>query len=571
LVTLGNNVLESSLANERGQMVSRSWAKDNVNVHELSFGYGSANNGNLMSHGISGRHLGSPFSFQQGFDYDSINRLRIFQDTGLSACGSAAARQRYVFDRFGNRAVLDGSCGNGDGAFVPWVSADSESEVEGKFPNNRWQVNSGDTTGTGRHDGSGNVNAASGNLYEYDAENRMVKATAGGIEYRYRYDGEGRRVAVEKWTAGVQDTAYTRRFVYGLDGELLAEIQGTVLSGWETKYLGQDHLGTTRLVMKASGSGDGVVGSRHDYYPFGEELPGRGMNYGDPLLLVKYTGHERDNETGLDFMQARYYGGGIGRFTSPDAPFADQDPADPQSWNLYVYGRNNPLLFVDPTGQYTCHSSVSAQECTNFQDSLNAAQTAADALKQKHGANSSQYADAQRAIDAYGKAGVDNGVVIKVGNTGSAGANTAVAGVTGAKTKDNRTGQQIAVTFNTGQLGKGGAANASLSAHEGSHAADGSAWVASGFKDAMNPTRHATEFRAHRVQLGIAEGAGYLYSTFTRTTGEPELMYFRGWPQANIDARINYWLGISKADGGMYGLTPDNRTKPFVPGSRFRR
>jgi RHS repeat-associated protein len=305
-----------------------------------------------MSHGISGRHLGSPFSFQQGFDYDSINRLRIFQDNGLSVCGSAAARQQYVFDRFGNRAVLNGSCGNGDGAFVPWVSADSETEVEGKFPNNRWQVNSGDTTGTGRHDGSGNVNAASGNLYEYDAENRMVKATAGGIEYRYRYDGEGRRVAVEKWTAGVQDTAYTRRFVYGLDGELLAEIQGTVLSSWETKYLGQDHLGTTRLVMKASGSGDGVVGSRHDYYPFGEELPGRGMNYGDPLLLVKYTGHERDNETGLDFMQARYYGGGIGRFLSPDGPLVDQEVGDPQSWNLYSYVRNSPMILIDPTGMY---------------------------------------------------------------------------------------------------------------------------------------------------------------------------------------------------------------------------
>jgi RHS repeat-associated protein len=159
-------------------------------------------------------------------------------------------------------------------------------------------------------------------------------------------------VAVEKWTAGVQDTAYTRRFVYGLDGELLAEIQGAVPSSWETKYLGQDHLGTTRLVMKASGSGDGVVGSRHDYYPFGEELPGRGLNYGDPLLLVKYTGHERDNETGLDFMQARYYGGGIGRFLSPDGPLLDQEVGDPQSWNLYSYVRNSPMGMVDPTGMF---------------------------------------------------------------------------------------------------------------------------------------------------------------------------------------------------------------------------
>ncbi len=40
-----------------------------------------------------------------------------------------------------------------------------------------------------------------------------------------------------------------------------------------------------------------------------------------------------------------------GRFTSPDAPFADQHLEDPQSWNLYTYGRNNPLRFVDPTGQ----------------------------------------------------------------------------------------------------------------------------------------------------------------------------------------------------------------------------
>jgi len=41
----------------------------------------------------------------------------------------------------------------------------------------------------------------------------------------------------------------------------------------------------------------------------------------------------------------------MGRWMSPDKPFADQHLADPQSWNMYSYTRNNPLSSVDPDGQ----------------------------------------------------------------------------------------------------------------------------------------------------------------------------------------------------------------------------
>lgn len=82
----------------------------------------------------------------------------------------------------------------------------------------------------------------------------------------------------------------------------------------------------------------------------------------------QFTGYERDNETELDFAQSRMYGGGHGRFSTPD-PYnvilekergEDEDEradiligfiSNPQRWNMYVYVVNNPLAFTDPDGQ----------------------------------------------------------------------------------------------------------------------------------------------------------------------------------------------------------------------------
>jgi RHS repeat-associated protein len=70
-----------------------------------------------------------------------------------------------------------------------------------------------------------------------------------------------------------------------------------------------------------------------------------------------FTGQERDIETSIDFFSARYMSAAQGRFTSPD-PLGNfvANAADPQSWNLYAYARNNPLAFVDPSGYDYCDS-----------------------------------------------------------------------------------------------------------------------------------------------------------------------------------------------------------------------
>jgi RHS repeat-associated protein len=132
----------------------------------------------------------------------------------------------------------------------------------------------------------------------------------------------------------------------------------------DIEWLVTDQLGTPRMIFDKTGSLAGM--KRHDYLPFGEELYAnvgiRSTTLGytaagnTPADKVrhKFTAQERDDETGLDYMHARYYANAQGRFTSADSILGSI--ANPQSLNRYAYVGNNPLNFSDPSG----HSRLSA-------------------------------------------------------------------------------------------------------------------------------------------------------------------------------------------------------------------
>jgi RHS repeat-associated protein len=66
--------------------------------------------------------------------------------------------------------------------------------------------------------------------------------------------------------------------------------------------------------------------------------------------VLRFTGKERDSETGLDYFGARYMSSAQGRFTSPDPSNMSVDFWLPQSWNRYAYVGNNPFRYVDQNG-----------------------------------------------------------------------------------------------------------------------------------------------------------------------------------------------------------------------------
>jgi RHS repeat-associated protein len=85
--------------------------------------------------------------------------------------------------------------------------------------------------------------------------------------------------------------------------------------------------------------------------PFGEECHAGRAGYGGGSLRQRFTGKERDDETGLDYFRARYFSGTQGRFTNPGPAIIKKARLlDPQRLNLYAYVRNNPLKYVDPDG-----------------------------------------------------------------------------------------------------------------------------------------------------------------------------------------------------------------------------
>ena len=135
---------------------------------------------------------------------------------------------------------------------------------------------------------------------------------------------------------------------------LAATIHGSGANS-HTLFNNTDHLTGVSATVNTTGNLEQLL----EYSAYGEVRLDR--KAGSFSERTKYAGHEYDSDTGLSYMQARYYDPGMGRFISED-PTAFTSPetflTDPQQLNAYAYARNNPIGNLDPDGSASWQADV---------------------------------------------------------------------------------------------------------------------------------------------------------------------------------------------------------------------
>ena len=141
----------------------------------------------------------------------------------------------------------------------------------------------------------------------------------------------------------------TKRVTFSLAGQLIA-VRVITDSSNTYYYAYTDHLGD--ITGWSDAAGVYLSNSIALHEPFGAYRfrPPASVNPG--ISDRGFTGHRMNNsatnDLGLIYMNARYYLPEVGRFISADTIVPE--PANPQSYNRYAYGYNNPVKYVDPSG-----------------------------------------------------------------------------------------------------------------------------------------------------------------------------------------------------------------------------
>lgn len=344
--TYGNGVTaQFTYSPTRTQLTSLSYAKASSTYFSLQYSYQqtspyspnctagtTADNGAIeciTDSEASGR--------SSSYNYDPLGRMISEKTAGSSAFPQWGLSQSY--DRYGNRL--------------------SQAVTAGSGPATSFSFSTHNQPAGYTYDASGNLTVeplSPPNEMTYDGENRVTAFSGGGGTASYTYDGNGLRVVksvsggtatvsiysgssvIAEYDNGAAPASPSREYIYNDAGGATTGLLAMISAG-ATTYYHQDHL-SVRLTT----DGNGNILTQEGQFPFGEQWYESGL-----ANKWFFTSYDRDSESGLDYALARYYDSRTGTFCSAD-PLAGS-PDDPQSWNRYPYGRNDPIDVTDPSGK----------------------------------------------------------------------------------------------------------------------------------------------------------------------------------------------------------------------------
>ena len=184
------------------------------------------------------------------------------------------------------------------------------------------------------------------NTYKYDVDGLRLEKTAGGVTTQYQYvNGQ---LLGEKRSNGV-----ILRYTYDALGAL-SGIQYKNTAGVTTNYIVRCTLsGDVDQIYDTKGN----LLARYIYDTWGNTLSvtdASGKAITDPLHIaninpIRYRGYYYDAETGLYYLQSRYYDTTTRRFLNADTLLGANAGA---AYNLFAYCGNNPVNAQDSNGQY---------------------------------------------------------------------------------------------------------------------------------------------------------------------------------------------------------------------------
>jgi RHS repeat-associated protein len=356
-----NNLLETRTYDDLGRLdVVKTASIDPVTQQELqvisSFDYlvdGVGNRKEVLEN--SGRKV--------EYKYDDLHRL--LEEKVTNDPGGNNRVVTYTYDAVGNRLTKTDSVSGvtttytynnlnqldflTDNNVVTDYTYDDNGNLISEVTGNnstvyRW-VNDGENRLVGATVSEGGVTRNVG--YQYNAQGVRVGKVVDGVETRYLIDElQPYSQVVEEY-----DAAGNARgsYVYGYD--LIGKLQGNQASFYHV-----DGLGSTRLLT----NGLGAVTDTYSYDAFGNSIVSTGGS-NNPYL---FAGQQRDAETGLDYLRARYYDPFVGRFVSADAYEGSLN--DPLSLHDYLYAHANPVVNTDPSGYFTIAEMHAAESIRNI-------------------------------------------------------------------------------------------------------------------------------------------------------------------------------------------------------------